>query len=223
MKKLLGQPIVTVGRKRAGFSVWQREHKAFMYEMMEKQRKELEQNGEEIPAAMSLRQEVVKAEFAKLTAEQQANWDARAEREQEQCVELAAAANQANAIKRFSTWILPILEEAMAITGLHMSVFAGGPIPDGKMNIISVHAGRTMGVPGESFGTAYRGAIQQSVLPPFMEYLTKCFSPDDCKAIAAGLSACLEKKYKAHTQIEVDRVESSTSTLPTVDRPEFCE
>ncbi|KAL0562514.1 SERTA domain-containing protein 3, partial [Marasmius crinis-equi] len=81
------------------------------------------------------------------------------------------------AIERFPTWILPILEEAKAITGLHISLFAGGPIPDdeGKLNIISVHAGRTIEMPGQSFGTAYRGAIQKFVLPPFGEYLSRCF------------------------------------------------
>ncbi|KAL0567336.1 SERTA domain-containing protein 3 [Marasmius crinis-equi] len=141
LKRLAGEEVVKPGRKRAGFNIWQRQHKTYVDSLIEEKNKEFTDKGEDPPGMCSLWNfcrllEIVKAEYKKLSDKEHAEWEHRAEKDQAERIEAAKAANKVTypddpsdrqgAIKHFPLWLLPILEEAKAITGLHISVFAGG-------------------------------------------------------------------------------------------------
>ncbi|KAL0572409.1 SERTA domain-containing protein 3 [Marasmius crinis-equi] len=276
MGNLIGQQPIKVGRARAAYNVWARDHKELVDKIVAEKQKEKEAGGERIrredgkeqevgkeeakeqeKAAeeegkekekddgknqsegrdegedkrevqgerkakfpVSVYQEVAKAEFQKLAPEEQEKWKQQAKDEHESRKSEAEARKRAGypetpagrqgAIERFPAWMLAIADEARKATGLHISVFAGGPVPsaDGQLQVISVHAGRTMGTPGESFGTAYRDAIKNFVVPIFGEYLNNCFTADDCKAMSLnGAGPDLGTLYKKNGQVEVNTVE----------------
>ncbi|KAL0575642.1 hypothetical protein V5O48_006327 [Marasmius crinis-equi] len=154
---------------------------------------------------VSVYQEVAKAEFQKLDKEEQDKWKQQAKEEHESQKSEAEARRRAaypdtpagrqGTIERFLAWMLAIADEARKATGLHISV-------------ISVHAGRTMGTPGQSFGTAYRDAIDNFEVPIFGEYLNNSFTADDCKAMSLnGAGPDLGALYKKNGQVEVNTVE----------------
>ncbi|KAL0572702.1 SERTA domain-containing protein 3 [Marasmius crinis-equi] len=146
--------------------------------------------------SVPIRQSVVKTEFEKLTAKEQENWKnlakeehAQRKREYQQLLEAGYSEDPAKrqaAIDRFPVWIMEVLQEASKATGLHMLLFAGGPIPSagGELKIIGVHVGRTMGATGQSFGVTYQGAVDLLVSQIYGEFLGDCFSQEDCEAMA---------------------------------------
>ncbi|KAL0563252.1 SERTA domain-containing protein 3 [Marasmius crinis-equi] len=98
--------------------------------------------------SVSLRQSVVKSEFEKLSEQEQEKWRALAKEEHaqrkmeyQQLLEAGYSEDPVKrqaAIDRFPVWIMEVLQEASKATGLHMSLFAGGPIPSagGELKII---------------------------------------------------------------------------------------
>ncbi|KAL0572313.1 SERTA domain-containing protein 3 [Marasmius crinis-equi] len=175
--------------------------------------------------AVSIRQAVVKEEFEKLAMKDREQWQLVAKSEHEQRKAHFAALQSAGystepsdrqgAIDRFPTWMLEVAEEARKITGLNISVFAGGPMPSagGELRIIGVHAGRTMGAGGQSFGAAYEGAIQSVISQIYGEFLRDCFTKEDCEAMSLGSGRpTLDALYSQNDSVSVHAVPPPVST-----------
>ncbi|KAL0568993.1 SERTA domain-containing protein 3 [Marasmius crinis-equi] len=175
-------PKVVKGKKKAGSGEGTRD----------------DEDGAKDKYAVSIRQAVVKEQFEKLSPEERIQWQNKAKEEHEECKADYAALQAAGystdpkdrqgAIERFPIWMLEVVEEARKITGLNISVFAGGPMPSagGGLRIIGVHAGRTIGVAGQSFGSAYQGVIESVISQIYGEFLQDCFTKEDCEAMSLG-------------------------------------
>ncbi|KAL0568906.1 hypothetical protein V5O48_013062 [Marasmius crinis-equi] len=170
--------------------------------------------------SVSIRQLVVKGEFEKLPADEQEHWKnlakeehAKRKREFQELQEAGYSEDPGKrqaAIERFPVWIMEVLQEASKATSLHMSVFAGGPMPaaGGELKMIGVHVGRTMGPAGQSFGVAYQGAVESVVTQIYGEFLRDCFSKEDCEAmsLSSATRGDLKGLYEGNDAISINDI-----------------
>ncbi|KAL0576614.1 SERTA domain-containing protein 3 [Marasmius crinis-equi] len=168
-------------------------------------------------AFVTLRQDVIKAEFAKLSQEEQRQWQERVEsdfqarrqawdssvdhaysREPEACQ---------RAIEDLPTWTIPILEGIRAITGMNVSLFAGGPLPadGGNINVMGIHCGSTKETTPRTFGVVHRKNIQQYIVPMFGDFCRKTFSQEDCDSASLGGEHKTGGIFALDTEVMLDR------------------
>ncbi|THU75533.1 hypothetical protein K435DRAFT_814246, partial [Dendrothele bispora CBS 962.96] len=83
----------------------------------------------------------------------------------------------ARCINALAGFLLPIVEKCAEACGWQVTVIAGGPEPadNGRLNVISLHAGKTNAVVKQNFGEAKRTEYKEQVLPVFSSYLKQCY------------------------------------------------
>ncbi|KAL0569849.1 SERTA domain-containing protein 3 [Marasmius crinis-equi] len=177
----------------------------------------VQDGGKKMQAYVTQRQNIIKAEFSKLSKEEQAKWQAQVEAEYqgrkvayESLVEDAYSKEpeaRQRALEELPTWVLPLLEGIRAITGMNVSLFAGGPVPadNGNINIMGIHCGTTKDTPPKTFGVVHQSNLQKFFVPMFGDFCRKTFSQEECKAASLGSTRKGGAIFGLDTEVMLDR------------------
>ncbi|KAL0578105.1 SERTA domain-containing protein 3 [Marasmius crinis-equi] len=175
------------------------------------------EEGKKRMAFVTLRQEVIKTEFAKLPDEEKRKWHEAVEADfksrkdaYDASVEVAYSKDpeaRQRAIEDLPTWAVPFLEGIRGITGMNVSLFAGGPVPadGGDINVMGIHCGNTSESTPKTFGVVHRENLQKFFVPIFGDFCRKTFSKEDCEAAALGPDRKGGPIFGLNTEVMLDR------------------
>ncbi|KAL0568125.1 SERTA domain-containing protein 3 [Marasmius crinis-equi] len=226
LNRLAGMVHGKPGKNSTGYNVWYAEtgkvldkeinerYEQLKAEAVEEQKGENAEEGAKKTKAVTyvtVRQEIVKAEFEKLPAEEQKMWQEKATEEHKEKIDVWETSKNAEysrlpqdhqqAIDLLPSWFTPILEGVQAITGLNCSLWAASPMPadEGRVNVMGIHCGRTIATdssPATGFGTRYRSGIKKFIVPMYGDFCRHTYTPEDLTASSLGSEAKLGNVLK---------------------------
>ncbi|KAL0567303.1 SERTA domain-containing protein 3, partial [Marasmius crinis-equi] len=139
---------------------------------------------------------VVKEDFPKLIQEKQQEFEKHAKVEHEQAVNNwedkmlgpppTDPASRQKAIDGMVRFVKPILDGVATQMGLAVSLVAGGPLPvnGGRLTVMSVHSGTTLGDVPQNWGSAEYKTWQTQIYPSCSQFLKKSYTVEECRARA---------------------------------------
>ncbi|PPQ98301.1 hypothetical protein CVT26_013496 [Gymnopilus dilepis] len=171
----------------------------------------------------ALRDRVARDMFDELPEEEKQKWKFRAQQESADALKTwekelksppsTAPEDRQRCILGLVRFVQPVLDLVCEATGWKASFIAGGPEPahDGKLNIISVHSGKTTGDVPLDFGTLERDGYKKNFLPMYGRFLKKCYSVEECHARAL--------KVEDVSPLQAAEVEKDGATYFSVEDP----
>ncbi|KAF8199484.1 hypothetical protein BJ912DRAFT_844898 [Pholiota molesta] len=144
----------------------------------------------------ALRDKVAKELYAALDDEEKEEWKKQAKEEHKASVAAwkrdtegsfpTDPADRQRCIYGLVNFMQPILDLICEATGWKATFIAGGPEPahGGRLNVISIHSGSTLGDVKMNFGRLERVRYKDIILPIYGQFLQKCYSPEECRGRA---------------------------------------
>ncbi|KAJ3489902.1 hypothetical protein NLJ89_g11484 [Agrocybe chaxingu] len=180
-------------RLKTPANLWRRSHRD---EVEEAVKRRAIAEGTSRKQLAALREKVAKEMLAIIPQEEKDEWAAQAKEEHDAAVEQwknsltaplsTAPADRQRCIQGLVRFMQPILDLTSEATGLAITVMAGGPEPAhaGRLNVISVHAGKTPGDIKMNFGARNDCVIESFFVPIFGSFLQKLYTPEECRSRA---------------------------------------
>ncbi|KAF9470946.1 hypothetical protein BDN70DRAFT_939309 [Pholiota conissans] len=231
MSKLAGTPLKKP-HMRTAYNVWSQRNR----ETVEAVYEERIRVGH-VPRTkkMSVRTQVYKECFDKLDLEVKKTYERMAAEEHRLTIEnmeLAlnsppsqSPADRQQVLRGLPTFVQPILDLISNYTGWKATLLVGGPEPadQGRLNMMSFHAGETIGNVKMNFGRSERRGYKNFVMPIFGSFLKKCYTVEDCRAAAlsdsttASLAEVLQ--LDGGDSYNVESVDSAISLIRATRTP----
>ncbi|KAF9470225.1 hypothetical protein BDN70DRAFT_902281, partial [Pholiota conissans] len=192
MTKIAGIPLKKP-RMRTAHNVWSQENRQLVDAIFDERIRI-----EDVPLTKraGVRMQVYKECFDKLDLEVKRTYEKKAAEEHRLAIEKIELelnsppsqdpADRQQVLKGLPTFVQPILDLISDYTGWKATLLVGGPEPadQGRLNMMSFHAGETVGNIKMNFGRSERRGYKNFVMPIFGSFLKKCYTVEDCRATA---------------------------------------
>ncbi|PPR07728.1 hypothetical protein CVT26_003721 [Gymnopilus dilepis] len=144
----------------------------------------------------ALRDKIARQMFCELPAEERRQWMDTADKESREALEVweqevtspasTAPEDRQRCILGLVRFMQPVLDLVCEATGWKATFVGGGPEPahDGRLNIISIHSGKTSGDVPLDFGTLEHEGIRKFLIPMYGRFLKRCYSVEECRSRA---------------------------------------
>ncbi|PPQ96210.1 hypothetical protein CVT26_005615 [Gymnopilus dilepis] len=228
-------------RQKTPFNAWRKTQRTLIDERV---KSIAEKQGIASDHLVALRLNVGREMFDGLSAQEKEYWKSQAKLESEEELQQWKLRNSdpsvetddpPNSAKDCQFAILALVRVAKAVvdciektTGWKATLIAGGPEParEGRINIMSIHAGKTSGEARMDFVGALGPRYPEEFVSCFRDFLDMCYSPEDRQKCALnpgagylplGATRCDERLYihpfgvKASTVKTLQNIELSSS------------
>ncbi|KAL0567420.1 SERTA domain-containing protein 3 [Marasmius crinis-equi] len=196
-------------RKQSAEQAWADANKSYLDAVHDKQKQEEASKHPDLPAP-AVYNKVLREEFAKLSEEEQKEWQERSQtehatgvkdwKEKQNAKPSEKPEDRQACINRLNEFCMPILEGIAERTGWCCSLLLGGPEPrdGGRLNMIALHAGKpTSGPVKMQFGRSELHAWREGFFPVFSRHLKKVFTMEECRARALPSDYTLDGEVQA--------------------------
>ncbi|PPQ80261.1 hypothetical protein CVT24_006601 [Panaeolus cyanescens] len=216
LHKLTGEGVQKPRLKTAS-NIWRRSHRPKIEEEAKKRAGNATASGKKLHKKLaSLREKVAKEMYAQLTGDEKEDWTRLAKEEHDEALRQfeemvnkppsQLPEDRQKVIQGLAVFVQPILDLICEATGWKATLIAGGPEPadEGRLNIVSYHSGTTKGDVKMNFGRSERAAYQKYLVPVYHNFLRKCYTVEECRAMSLPASQGFEALESSLQDFEHD-------------------